>query len=93
MNGGNNDDIALDGKSALGGSNDMSSGGTHMLYGDNRATDREGGRDNSDQWAWEVIAVHFTTPTHHPLSERRCLDINSPRSDPECMWLLCPGYR
>lgn len=51
------------------------------------------GHDNNEQWTWEVIAVHFTTPTHHPLSERRCLDINSPRSDPECMWLLCPGYR
>lgn len=48
---------------------------------------------NNDQWTWRVIAVHFTTPTHHHLLERRCLDINSPRSDPECMWLLCPGYR
>lgn len=51
------------------------------------------GHDISDQWTGKVIAVHFTTPTHHPPSERRCLDINSPRSDPECTWLLCPGCK
>lgn len=45
-----------------------------------------------DGYGKSLLSV-FTTPTHHPLSERRCLDINSPRSDPECMWLLCPGYR
>lgn len=68
---------------------------THVLNDNNRrgwkTTLKATG--NNDQWTWRVIAVHFTTPTHHHLLERRCLDINSPRSDPECMWLLCPGYR
>lgn len=83
----NNDEIALDGLVAA-----MTwAGVTHMHYDDNRTT--SGGHDKRDQWAWKVTALHFTTPTHHPLSERRCLDINSPRSDPECMWLLCPGCR
>lgn len=28
----------------------------------------------------------FTRRTHHPQLERRCLDKDNPRADPECMW-------
>lgn len=70
----------------------MSRGHAHALW-------RGGGRHRRrppSQWSMDMeshCCPFFTTPTHRPQSERRCLDTNSPRSDPECMWLLCPGYR
>jgi len=84
-----NDGIALHGKSAFGRSSDKSIDQRQSSWW---SQDNEGHSD-SVQWAWRFTSACFTTPTHHLPSERRCLNTNSPRSDPGCMWLLCPGYR